>query len=362
MFETKTAVFAVFLLSVSSYHIQISQFVRVYSLGVLFCLIAGFSFWNLIEKNNRKYSLMYLLSALLFLNTHYYAAFVVFAFFIYGLTQKSRLSFLSHLVLGILYSPNLYFLSRQIGSTYKVVWRSQIDLASILNLFYHFSSASLFLLVLFISSLLFLLLKSKGDKQKPLLFLSLWLIVPMLLSVICSVLFEPVFHVRYFIFILPAFLGLVAFAVSQAPKKILLGLYSLCVVLGLYSAFSLIDSGDKSASLRDIKKHIAYSSADLMLHMTKCSYAVASVVFDEPQFLTSSAALSPSIRCLLPEGGVLTEKEISVYKRIWLFDEACVPEGRLSAPELKDFELKSEIPYAGNARASLFEKEMDTDG
>ena len=86
MFNKNTGLVAALILSVSVYHIQMSQEARGYTLNVLLTIVSFYSLYTAVSKKNTKYTALYIVSTILLLYTHYYGIFILIAQNVFFLT------------------------------------------------------------------------------------------------------------------------------------------------------------------------------------------------------------------------------------------------------------------------------------
>ena len=80
IFNTKTAIYALLLMSISPLHVYFSQEARYYSLLIFATLLCVFSFCKFLEKPNLKYSIILFGSLAMGLYSHYYILLLIFIF------------------------------------------------------------------------------------------------------------------------------------------------------------------------------------------------------------------------------------------------------------------------------------------
>ena len=259
-FDTEVAFFSSLLLAFSRFHIHFSQEARMYSLFCLLTTLSFFYLWLYVSNEKVKYLILLFVTDLALLYTHYFSIYVIITHGLYlflqillekkpgnlkeGIRYLFR-PFLGFLIVGILYIPWLNVLKKQIDRRFNNVsnslnflnmsgydrvfiraswsnWPSfnnqpNLIIQFIIDKFqaifnlpwpkYFFTPAEIIFPILgFIGLFYFLLFRSN---KKPTIFISFWLFIPLVFNYLIYIHWAT----RYFIFILPAYLVLVALGI-----------------------------------------------------------------------------------------------------------------------------------------------------
>jgi len=86
LFNKRTGIIAALIIAVSVFHIQFSQEARGYTLSVLLTIISFYSLIKLTARMSISSTVIYLVSSILIIYTHYYGLFVLVAQNIFCLT------------------------------------------------------------------------------------------------------------------------------------------------------------------------------------------------------------------------------------------------------------------------------------
>lgn len=236
MFSLKEGLVSSFLLSVSMVHIYYSQEARMYSMLLFLSLCSMYFFYLATEDNKKVYWVLFSFFTVLTIYTHYFGFFIFpIEILFYLVTQlsftgngKSKLPFAikdvlnfkmftaSALAVGILIIPRIQVFFEQAASRVggEVTWGigpSQL-LPVLLSDFSTFSeSPSVVFMLLFITGIIVTVLQ----KRRQSLLLSLWLVLPLLVSFYLAAVMP--FQPRYLIFLLPAFLIFVSRGITIIP-------------------------------------------------------------------------------------------------------------------------------------------------
>lgn len=222
----QTSLIAALLLAINPLHIYYSQELRMYSMAVLFTILSWYFLLN-------KKPIFYFLSTILGLYTFYGLFFVLLSQWVYVLIKKENIkSFLVvNLNLGIAFLPWVPTLLQQLsgGGYLTQVLPNWSTLSGVFSLkalaliptkfimgrisvsptnFYMIISG----LLIAYSGLLILI----GIK-KDTLHLSLWLIIPIIVSAIISI-NTPILGYWRLLTILPAFIALLAIGINHLPN------------------------------------------------------------------------------------------------------------------------------------------------
>lgn len=239
LFNKKVGIIASLLLSLAPYHIYYSQEFRMYSMITFFVCLSMYAFSKMINGPvSHKYSLLFIITSLAIIYTHYLGGFVFIVQYLYLILFKRNLarSFLSYFFvvgLGFLIWLPIFYQQISLGvsaDNFLPGWSQMLSLSLYLAiplLFVKFIigridfiNSLVYLIIIIISFLPFFsipyILKNKL-KEKHLILLLFWLFIPMLLTFIIS--FKlPMFQPFRLLFIMPAFILIVAYAITLINK------------------------------------------------------------------------------------------------------------------------------------------------
>jgi len=229
LFNKRTGIIAALIIAVSVFQIQYSQEVRAYALVALLSIISYHSLIKLTSRRSITYSVLYLVSSILMLYTHYYGLFVIVAQNIFCLTlflkqrktgEISLKRWISlQLILVIAFIPGLMHLLIMKVSMDKSFWIEEPTL-ELLGQYLVIYSGNVYLLVLFVIFILIVLIglrwissvpglnrvfKTKEDNNTEpgissgyrVYLLLLWFSVPILIPMLISIISTPMFVARY---------------------------------------------------------------------------------------------------------------------------------------------------------------------
>lgn len=254
LFSQKVGLIASLLISIAPYHIYYSQEFRMYSMVTLFVSLLIYYFLRLLDRSSNLNSALFILFSLLTLYTHYLGGIIFIPIFVYVLLfhrkQIKRFLFCM-LITAIGFSIWLPILYQQLtlgvsADSYLPGWTQMLSLSSytaIPLLFIKFiigridfDNNLIYKVIILFSFSIFgiaLLPLLKKIKNQSVIFLLLWLLTPILLTLIISFRI-PMFQPFRLLFVLPAFFILVAVGISTYKKfqTLILGLIILILVLG----------------------------------------------------------------------------------------------------------------------------------
>ncbi len=233
--QEKTALMASLLLATSPLHLYYSQEARMYMLASLAVLLAVFRFLLFLEKQTWKNNLLFALSLLLMVYSHFLTAFLIPIFFFFLLKKKpiSKIA-VPFLILILGYLPYLPLFFKQLATGIEIktifpVWGKTVGAftfkaAALLPIKFIIGRVSIANKIAYGLSSLFLVfvywgLAFWGSLKKKIVFSLLFL--PPFLAFLLSF-FLPVFSYFRFLFLLPFFY--LAIALAKPRKWLFLGL------------------------------------------------------------------------------------------------------------------------------------------
>ena len=290
IFNRETANITSLMFCLSAFHVHFSQQIRAYSLAICIELICVIFLFKAIRTGLYRYFTAFVIFSTLAFATHYYLLFSIIAWFIWVATQRkeiksssmlSNLSLSSKVSLALITCIALFFvwtLFRQAFFYRSFLWIKAPSWKSFSDILLALSNDSRLLLVIFVTLFVVQIYQLIKDSKLPsnILLCLIWLIVPFILSLLASLLNVPVFHNRYFIFVLPPLYLLIANQIVKQEKYSVLLLLAICIG----SAISLVDYFDKQRSFKyrsDFYNSINnnYSSDNQILHLHKRTFIEA---------------------------------------------------------------------------------------
>jgi len=259
----QAGIFAALLLSVNVFHIRYSQEARSYSLVVLLVAVSFLSFFRCIKEQEHFWGACHVLSSVLALYAHLFAALALFAqivslVFLPRQGQLIRKQVQPFCIIAVLGAPLVWFvLFRNHG---QLDWVHRPTARDLYHLFLYMTGSGLkfgIALVAFIVALKVWV--SKRRKQWNLqtwsfLVLVLWLFLPICIAFLLSF-WKPIFLARFLIVCFPAALLLIACGLAEiAQLWIRYGL----VILMLLSAVAPISSYYAEPGPQDWKSAVGY--------------------------------------------------------------------------------------------------------
>lgn len=266
LFNKRAGIFAALILSVSVFHIQYSQEARAYSLIILLTIISYYSLVKLTSKKSILFGSIYLVTSVLMLYTHYYSIFIlaaqnVFCFTLFIIKRKAgeisiKNWILIQLAIALAFIPGISHILITRASMQKSFWIEQPTL-ELLGQYLVQYSGSIYLLIIFTLFMVVSIISlwnikftagfktvfvthknedpgfgiSVGNK---LYLLLLWMLFPVLLPFILSVISTPMFVARYGLTATLAFYLLASFGISSLKNRwaaVSIGLIILCLSL-----------------------------------------------------------------------------------------------------------------------------------
>lgn len=254
LYRKPVGLYAAFILAISCLNIRYSQEIRMYSIGVFLGLLSTYFFISMLyedwKSGGKKNFILYLITTIIGLYTHYYLFFLVisqnaYIFLFYKDRALVKKWIVGQLLMALAYAPWLPSLYTQIIHMHQDFWIAKPTLISLVAVYLFmadnvFNAAVLGILVL--GGLFSLYRIHKGKliirKEKQNYFLLITLILPVLFSFILSLTTKSLFYERYFIFFAPMLFLLAAKGLSHVGNKIIFVIFIL--LLASFSGLCLV--------------------------------------------------------------------------------------------------------------------------
>jgi 4-amino-4-deoxy-L-arabinose transferase-like glycosyltransferase len=272
LLDRKVGLISAFLMAVSQFQIYYSQDFRYYSLFVLMTLLSFYFFIVVLRSRHLGNFLFYVLFSVLLFYTHTFGVFVIGAQSLYFLlTWKSNRKLtipwiISQAIIVVAIMPRvLASLDKVVeGKSGPMNWLPEPSVWAPLLTLRNFIGAGLdypswntvFTGIGFfvVATVTYIFWKGKDRwlvglrdflsgfknmvaKRNELLLLLLWVTIPILLPLVLSKIFGPIYHDRYMISASPAFYIILAFLITKlgrvVPELITLGLVVIVITPGL---------------------------------------------------------------------------------------------------------------------------------
>ncbi|MFH1182039.1 MAG: glycosyltransferase family 39 protein [Candidatus Woesearchaeota archaeon] len=248
MFNSKVGLIASIFLALSKIGVYYSQESRLYSLFLFLSLLSVYSYLLFSEKQSLKHGLLYFLSSLLMLYTHLFAVLIIAIQNLHYFANNYRKLrwMVMQALLALSFAPWLFVLIYQTRHMENLAWIITPSVVDIFNIFYDFAGNA-FLLTLFVIVIVLGVLAAKPKYKSEQLLLILWLLFPIIGMFIASQIVIPLFHVRYFLFTLPALYLLVAWSIFRLKSTyIKIGCILAIIVASILLLVSQSASLDKA--------------------------------------------------------------------------------------------------------------------
>lgn len=240
LFNKKTGYIAALLLAISPLHIYYSQEARMYSLQTLFVAASFYFFVMLLKKEKPGYWIGFAISIALIGMTDYLPLLILPVFWLIGLLEKKdRLWWKKFVVshLPLLFSLIIWYpiFARQLNLGLNVeqgapIWWGVLGKTSLKEIFLvptkfilgriSFYNKTFYAAVILGTGLVyayFLYLSAKNWRKTK--YIWVWFVVPFIIAAVIG-LFVPVFSYFRLLFLIPAFVLLVAYGLVNSKKEI----------------------------------------------------------------------------------------------------------------------------------------------
>ncbi|MCB0346643.1 MAG: glycosyltransferase family 39 protein [Bdellovibrionales bacterium] len=337
LFGDRAAVWTAFLLSASALHVRYSQFIRIYAAALFLLILSAIFLLNYLRSGKARDCTLWVVCAALVINLHYLGLVMVASIAagaMFFAKERGRLVslVLSCVLIAVCTSPALYQLFRHYSQALTIGWMQSPAFETFVSIWYHLSSESAVLLILLFSAVVFAAYSvlRTSEKTSEALLLFCWLLLPVAGIWGLSLLGSSFFHVRYFIFILPAFMILAAAGLSRlGPMVDVVWVLPLVIVLSGNALsdyyFERRDASRERAAYEFLSQH--FQGGDVVLHTSKCSYVPGNfyAAGQHEEYLIDTAPPSQTLRCAGIDEHRITLADVAKYNRLWLFNRDCYP-------------------------------------
>jgi cellulose synthase (UDP-forming) len=248
LYTRKVATFSVILYSVSPLMNWFANEARMYTQLTFFTLLQQLAFVSIAQKRSQWYWLLYLVSTIAGLYTHYFFGFIVFGQILYYLIFRkdfAKYSFwkfagvaiagIGALAPWVLYSSGI---GGESNTRPQLISPSGIDVVNtFINFLFGFQSDALTTVIgsfwPLLVVLVFVMLQKNIKTSRESLFYLVSLLAPISIAFIYSLYLSPIFLTRYFIALVPTFYILMSYFFVHHTKgygKYLVSAYSLLVI------------------------------------------------------------------------------------------------------------------------------------
>lgn len=272
LYTQKVATISVVLYSFSPLMNWFANEARMYTQLTFFTLLQQFAFVSIAQKRSQWYWLLYLLSSIAGLYTHYFFGFIVFGQVLYYLIfrkdfrQYSFWKFLGVAVIGIAsLAPWVYYSSGIGGESNTrplLVTPSGIDVVNtFINFLFGFQSNALTTVIgsfwPLLVILVFVMLQKNIKASRESLFYLVSLLAPISIAYIYSLYMSPIFLTRYFIALVPTFYILMSYFFVHHTKSY--GKYFISAYVVLVMGFFGLQFYNPNTPVReDYAEAVAY--------------------------------------------------------------------------------------------------------
>ena len=241
LFSIKVGLISALLFSISPFDIYYSQEARMYSSFLFFTLVSFYTFIRFIETRN-KYFYPWIISGILMIYTHYFGFFILliqFIFLLFKITKSSqfkiknidllfvRKSIIGFTIIGFSFVFWLnVFLYQTFGGSRSLWYGIEGDWVEFfIAPWFNFSgiylpqlkiATALFIALISIIAILYAL----KNYYESAVFLIIWILLPLIITYIITIISGPVTTRRNFIFILPATLFLLSIGILKISELI----------------------------------------------------------------------------------------------------------------------------------------------
>ena len=325
MFNKKVGIYSAIMLSLSSYNVFYSQEARVYTLLVFLSLGSIYFYLKFIQSKKNTHMIYYFIFTLSMLFTHSAAIFILIAqnmHYLLFVRKYFKKWILMQSALFIFFLPLLLITLSTISKISGFVEVLKPDIVTLLRTFYMFSAGQTFeieaLVVgsvisigffLLLLPVLFQTIKDIKNKNK-VVFLLLWLIVPILLMITQSYIFNYFYLENYVIASSIALYILIALSITRFNNKVQMIIITSIIILSLMTLYIDFETNNKGRweDTADYIKANKNNGEAVVIHIPNALYSFT-YYFDSGCFKSSNLTKCMSMQNIY---GVRNAKELPV--------------------------------------------------
>lgn len=266
IFSERAGLYAAFFSAASNINIVHSQEARMYTLLLLLAILSFYFLHQILRNGGLRSYIFFILCNAAMIYTHFYGFFVAAAGILLliliavsgrNTERRSLMKPAGAVILSLLmYLPWLPVFLKQYRTAHSFLWIPPATLWQLPEAVTEFAGSGLLLIILLpLSVLVFLQPVMKNRRQSPSeqpgillalkkqepagsILLLLWLIIPVLIPFLISILMQPIFLVKYTIASSSAFLLLCAGGLAEVKWK--WGRISIIVVIAALSFYNIL--------------------------------------------------------------------------------------------------------------------------
>lgn len=243
-FKKQKALLGFFVVSINLALIYLSQEIRCYGLLILLNVLCSIFLFQFILKRKKKALLLYFITTLCFLYTHYWASFIVLFNFIFGsvLLFKRKAQFKNFIIVNLisflLFIPEIILKRQSLTGDFNS-WLKAPDFLDI-NLAIQTLMGNVLIFLLFLGLLFFCYKKAKKQDKILISYNAFLILFVFILATLFSYLIKPIFCYRYFYCVYPnCFILFIFLATFKFFKK--QNYFLTFVLLILFTVFQRIN-------------------------------------------------------------------------------------------------------------------------
>ena len=345
MFNKEVGIMSALILGLSPFHLFYAQDARMYTLMPLFTLLSIYFFIKLLERDDLKETIAYILFSSLLMYTHVYGNFIIIAqnvciFLLYLLSSKPTKPNLIKWILAqsallLLFLPWVNILLQQIARVKSDFWLTSPSILSMVSSIGRYAGSvpvflSFFLLVFFAIFNIRPNLKALEESLKTrtwnsrlsqsgnkIFLLLLWLVIPVFVPFIISKLITPIYLTRYTIGASLALYLLVAKGINDINyKAVKLLIISLVIILSLANVWQYYKA-DNKAPWKEVAAFVDSNAqpGDLLLFNTLRQQNIFEYYSKRTDLIHKPF---PNDSCCISQNNIkFIEPVVNGYARVW---------------------------------------------
>lgn len=374
VFGRRAGVIGAWLLATAPLHVDFCQQVRSYALAIALSMIAAGALLEDGRRPSRAAAGLFLVASWLFLNTHYYAFLILAALLgtALGMSWRDRPRRRRLIILGallcVLSLPTLYWAVLQYGRFYSFDWIPKPTAGFAVQALLELTSGSAVLAALLSLCAVWGVVQARRDGGQRAFagaVLGGWLVGPLGLALVASLLGRSFFHPRYVVLWLVPLLMLAALGIARLPRRWhqvgLVAVMAFCALPPILDrVYTHALTGVEEAAYRHIEE--SYRRGDVVLHLSKKSYVPALYYHDrqlEEYYLRGSSG-SNVMTYWMPYETTLGLDELIAYRRAWIYRAPSLePQAMDFVTNLHDFRVQAPRLVWADSIGTLFLYQLD---
>ncbi len=330
LFNETTALYTALIFSLSVFHVQYAQEIKTYAPAAFLTLLSFYTFLHLREKFRPVPVLIYILSTVILLYTHFLAIPVVIAqnsILLADYAGNRNIRYLRNWMLIqipvlLIFAPWIPFLFQRTADLPGSFWLPPVTLLEIPKTLLIYSGTFTFFGIaatILLSGLIILALFKRGVPHQPFLVLLIWLIVPIAVPLLISFVYAPIYITRITIAASLPFYMLAGYGLGLIPNRpVRFQTLILIVILSIGNLVVYYSETNKER-WRETVRIVEQSARENDLILVHAGFCIENAIdfYRTHRDLTIRPFPETHLE-ISPEDLKTLSSQISAFDRIWL--------------------------------------------